>query len=56
MDLPCSTIVQPLEGMAKACVDLVLDSHPERTPSLICLPVSYAYGGTTRQENQEAGL
>lgn len=49
MDLPCSTIVQPLEGMAKACVDLVLDSRPGKAPPLMCLPASYAYGGTTRQ-------
>lgn len=49
MDLLCSTIVQPLEGMAETCVDLVLADHPEKAPSLICLPVSYACGGTTRQ-------
>ncbi len=49
MDLPCSTIVQPLEGIAKTCVDLILDERPEKPPSLICLPVSYAYGGTTRR-------
>ena len=48
-DLPCSTIVQPLAGIAETCVDLVLDGHPEKAPSLICLPVSYACGGTTRQ-------
>lgn len=49
MDLPCSTIVQSLAGIAETCVNLVLDDHPEKAPSLICLPVSYAYGGTTRQ-------
>lgn len=49
MDLLCSTIVQPLKGIAKACVNLVLDENIEENPSLICLPVSYAYGGTTRQ-------
>ena len=48
MDLPCSTIVQPLKGIARTCVNLVLDDHPEDAPSLICLPVSYACGGTTR--------
>ena len=49
MDLPCSTIVHPLKGIAKASVNLVLDEQIEENPSLICLPVSYAYGGTTRQ-------
>jgi len=49
MDFLCSTIVQPIERIAETCVDLVLDGHPEKAPSLICLPVSYAYGGTTRQ-------
>lgn len=41
--------------MAETCVNLVLTERSEKAPSLICLPVSYAYGGTTRQENQEAG-
>ncbi len=49
MDLLCSTIVQPLERIAETCVDLVLDGHPEKAPSLVCLPVSYAYGRTTRR-------
>lgn len=49
MEFPCSTIVQPLTGIAETCVNLVLDDHPEKAPSLICLPVSYAYGGTTKQ-------
>lgn len=48
MALPCSTIVQPLERIAETCVDLVLDGCLEKAPSLVCLPVSYAYGGTTR--------
>lgn len=49
MDLLCSTIVQPMERIAETCVDILLDDHPAKAPSLICLPVSYAYGGTTRQ-------
>ncbi len=49
MELYCSTIVQPLEGIAETCINLILDGHLEKAPSLICLPVSYAYGGTTRQ-------
>lgn len=49
MEFYCSTIVQPLEEMAETCVNLVLTERSEKAPSLICLPVSYAYGGTTRQ-------
>lgn len=49
MDFFCSTIVQPLEGIAETCVSLVLDDPPMNAPSLICLPVSYAYGGTTQR-------
>ena len=48
MDLFCSTIVQPLEEMSATCVHLVLDDQLGKAPSLICLPVSYAYGGTTK--------
>ena len=47
-DLPCSTIVQPIEAIAETCVRLVLDPLSEKVPSLVCLPVSYAYGGTTK--------
>ena len=43
----CSTIVQPLEEMAETCVELILEKDEGKIPSLICLPVSYAYGGTT---------
>lgn len=44
----CSTIVQPVEGIAEACLDLLLTDAPEKRPSQINLPVSYAYGGTTK--------
>lgn len=44
----CSTIVQPLEDIAETCVELVLQKDSPRVPSLMCLPVRYAYGGTTR--------
>ncbi len=43
----CSTIVQPLEKMAETCVELILEKEEGKIPSLICLPVTYAYGGTT---------
>ena len=47
-DYYCSTIVQPVEAMAETCVNLVLDESAVNVPSLLCLPVSYAYGGTTK--------
>lgn len=42
-----STIVQPVQEIAETCVNTVLSKHLSAMPSLICLPVSYAYGGTT---------
>ena len=45
----CSTIVQPLEDIAETCVSIVLQEQPSRLASLVCLPVHYAYGGTTRR-------
>lgn len=48
LELHCSTIVQPVDEIAETCVSMVLDRNSKRTPSLICLPVSYAYGGTTK--------
>ncbi len=49
MEYTCSTIVQPVEEMAEACVEMVLSKEDTRNPSLVCLPVSYAYGGTTKK-------
>lgn len=48
MEYYCSTIVQPLEEIAETCVNMVLETQSSKVPSLVCLPVSYAYGGTTR--------
>lgn len=45
----CSTIVQPSQEIAQTCVDLLLQESSSTRPLLICLPVSYAYGGTTRE-------
>ena len=45
----CSTIVQPIEEMAEICVNMVLETGNTEAPSLVCLPVSYGYGGTTRK-------
>ncbi|MCM1154289.1 MAG: substrate-binding domain-containing protein [Roseburia sp.] len=48
-DYVCSTIVQPLPDIAEMCVNLLLQENTSLKPPLICLPVSYAYGGTTRE-------
>lgn len=45
----CSTIVQPVREIAEMCVDLLLSDGMLAKPPLVCLPVSYGYGGTTRQ-------
>lgn len=47
-ELYCSTIVQPIDRMADACVDILLRNNHLEIPSLVCLPVSYAAGGTTK--------
>lgn len=43
----CSTIVQPIPEIAEMCVELLLSESMTAKPPLVCLPVSYAYGGTT---------
>ena len=48
-ELCCSTIVQPIEEMARVCVDLVLQDAPDKIPYSVHLPVCYAWGGTTRR-------
>ena len=45
----CSTIVQPVQRMAETSVDLLLSKDRSNIPALVCLPVSYAPGGTTRE-------
>ena len=47
LDYTCSTIIQPMEEIAETCVELILEKEEGKIPSLICLPVSYACGGTT---------
>lgn len=49
-DYLCSTIVQPVPDIAELCVRLLLDKSIREKPSLLCLPVTYAYGGTTRED------
>ena len=48
MEYVVSTIVQPVHEIAEACVNTVLSKNFSAMPSLICLPVHYAFGGTTR--------
>ncbi len=43
----CSTIVQPVQDIAEMCVELLLQDKTLAKPPLVCLPVSYGYGGTT---------
>ena len=43
-----STIVQPVQEIAETCVSTVLSKHLSNVPSLICLPVQYLPGGTTK--------
>ena len=45
----CSTIVQPIVQIAETSVNILLEEDRSSLPSLICLPVSYAAGGTTRE-------
>ena len=45
----CSTIVQPVARLAETSVDLLLREDRSNLPSLVCLPVAYAAGGTTRE-------
>ena len=49
LDYTCSTIVQPTEEIAKICVDMVLEKDDTQSASLVCLPVTYGYGGTTKK-------
>lgn len=50
-DYICSTIVQPLPELAEVCVELLLQENLPAKPPLICLPVTYGDGGTTRKVN-----
>ena len=48
-ELVCSTIVQPVARLAETSVELLLREDRSNLPSLVCLPVSYAPGGTTKE-------
>lgn len=57
-DFVCSTIVQPVHEIAEMCVELLLQENMTTKPPLVCLPVSYQYGGTTKEspERQESEI
>lgn len=55
MNYHCSTIVQPVPDIAEMCVDLLLRDSAMTKPPLVCLPVTYAYGGTTLEMEASAG-
>ena len=44
----CSTIVQPVDKLAEAAVSILLNEQPSTPPALVCLPVTYAPGGSTK--------
>ena len=48
-DYICSTIVQPVSEIAEMCVELLLQGNLPVKPPLVCLPVTYVYGGTTSE-------
>lgn len=45
----CSTIVQPVREIAEMCAEFLLRDERAAKPPLMCLPVTYASGGTTRE-------
>ncbi len=47
LELTCSTIIQPVDAIAETCVNMILNADRSQTPSLLCLPVQYGFGGTT---------
>jgi LacI family transcriptional regulator len=44
----CSTIVQPVKELAEAAVNVLLNDDRSTLPALMCLPVRYQPGGTTK--------
>ncbi len=51
----CSTIVQPVKQIAETSVDILVNWHQARPSALVCLPVFYAPGGTTKEEVMPGG-
>ncbi len=48
-DYICASIVQPVADIAEMCTELLLQENMAVKPPLVCLPVTYAYGGTTAE-------
>ena len=48
-ELYCSTIVQPVQQIADTAVHILLNEDRSQFPGLMCLPVRYAAGGTTKE-------
>ena len=48
-DLYCSTIAQPVRKIAETAVDILLTEDRSQLPAMVCLPVTYLPGGTTRE-------
>lgn len=44
----CSSIVQPIEQIARVAVSTILNYDKDNAPSLICLPIRYTAGPTTK--------
>ena len=47
-DYVCSTIVQPVPEIAEMCAELIAQESRRLQPQLVCLPVTYMPGGTTK--------
>lgn len=45
----CSTIIQPVEAIAQTCVSILLSEDRSTQPAMICLPVTYGPGRTTKE-------
>ena len=52
-DYVCSTIVQPAREIAEMCAELLLQESMLSKPPLVCLPVTYAYGETTLETDNQ---
>ena len=48
-DLVISSICQPIRQLAEKCVESILQEDRASVPSLTLVPVTYRYGGTTRE-------
>lgn len=55
LDYVCSTIVQPVPDLAETAVNMVLSNDFTGLPPLVCLPVRYQPGGTTRDGEVRPG-